>query len=45
MSGKNVAERDEQRSSAIRSRSVSEDQCIAVWILGRVYKAADGRVQ
>ena len=45
MSGKSFADRDQKRSSAIRSRAVSEDQCVTVWILGRVQKAADRGVQ
>src|ERR1700674_5897835 len=45
MSGKTFADRDQQRSSAIRARSVSEDQRVAVWIRGRVQEPADGRVQ
>ena len=45
MSSKGFAERDQQGSGAIRARAVREDQCVAVWILGRVQKAADRGVQ
>ena len=45
MSGKSFADRDQKRSSAIRARSVSEDQGVAVWVRRRVQEAADGGVQ
>ena len=41
MSGKSFAEHNQKRSSAIRARAVSQDQGVAVWILGRVQEAAD----
>ena len=41
MSGKSFADGDQKRSVAIRARAVSQDQGVAVWILGRVQEAAD----
>ena len=41
MSGKSFADGDQKRSMAIRARAVSQDQGVAVWILGRVQEAAD----
>jgi hypothetical protein len=40
MSGKRFAERYQQRSSAIRARAVSQDQRVAIGVLGRVQKSA-----
>ncbi len=45
MSGKSFAERDQQRSSAIRASTVGEDQRVAVGIRGGMQKAADRGVQ
>src|SRR4029077_15958292 len=44
MDSKSFADRNQQRSIAIRARAVSQDQCVAVWIRGRVDKASDGGV-
>ena len=45
MSGKSFAERRQQRSRAIGTRSVSQDQRVAIGIRGQVQKAADSRFQ
>src|ERR1700674_1073285 len=45
MSGKSFAERNQQRSIAIRARAVSQDQGAASGTRGRVQEAADCGVQ
>ena len=45
LSGKDLGERDEQRSVAITARAMGKDESVPIWRHGRMKEATDGRVE